>query len=213
MLCRDLVRSVNTQPSKGCLKWILLDQACFDIRDLTLGAVCRRSMLTFWWRALISSPWRVTFLAFHRQICPKSSAWPYFPLNKIAPEQVEKGQGPPLKRTLIYDYVCKLKFWVIHACCYSSARTVITRGLWNLNVSRIALLLVQRFWSEIAIYNHSSLFLLQMLQSPRWDRHHTRGQWLITEPPTRQSFVARALFIQTVLSIFIKEYMLSWSAW
>lgn len=47
--------------------------------------------------------------SFYRKISSKPHAWPYFSLNKIAPVQPAKGQGPPMKRTLIYDYVHKLK--------------------------------------------------------------------------------------------------------
>lgn len=137
MLWQHFVRHVNPQPSKHQQKWMLSNQVCFDIQ-LPLGAVCRWRMLTFWWTASILSLWRATSLSFYRKISPKPSAWPYFSLNKIAPVQPAKGQGPPMKRTLIYDYVHKLKLWVIQARCHFSVRTLIMRGLWNLNVSRVA---------------------------------------------------------------------------
>lgn len=138
MLRQRFVRRVNPQSSKHWQKWMLSNEVCFDIRELPLGAVCRWRMLTFWWTAPILNLQRATSLSFYGKISPKPSACPYFSLNKIAPIQLAKGQGPPMKRALIYDYVHKLKLWVIQACCHFSVRTLIMRALWNLNISRIA---------------------------------------------------------------------------
>lgn len=106
-LGQHFIRSISPQPSKHQQKLMLSNQMGFDIRELPLGAACRWGILTFCIESVKSNiPFPV------KENLSQSQCW-VFSLNKTASIQLAKGQGPPTEWALIYDYVHKLKLWMI----------------------------------------------------------------------------------------------------